>query len=232
MMVEKHRFPEKLFFILSMVESIIAFTALINLPTDPKNNFFLGFSLNRILMLSVIVIIFSFAVIQLLLRRKHQLRQTFYSRIGYIFQKNNWLYIILLFFCWNVFFLPANQFRRYEVLYSRIQPLVILIFAIIFTFLILLKIKNFPLEKNIKANLDKKTILVFGLLIGLAEIFMISTRIGLDIDHFFWGGAATPILPIVINLSLLIPILLLSKYRKNESISLNENKLQGRLYER
>jgi hypothetical protein len=120
-----------------------------------------------------------------------------------------------------VIIFPAYRFGKYEVIYSRIQPLTILLSSLIFTFLILLKFKFKKSTTNFISEINVKTILLYIFIIAVVWIFLITTRIGLDIDHDFWGGAATPILPLVLYTSLFIPILLTSLWKKSNS---DENK--------
>lgn len=220
-MVENHRFPIKLFCILSTIEAIIAFIFLVQIPTDPKNVFFAGLSINRLVILGFILIIFGISLFLLLRNRINLQEAGFIISIRRFFSKKDWLYFLLIFISWVGIIFPAYRFGKYEVIYSRLQPLVILIFSIFLTFLILLKFRINKERSDVKSIINFKLFLIISLIIGAVWIFLITTRIGLDIDHDFWGGAATPILPMVLYISILIPLLFSSFLKcKNDE---NEN---------
>lgn len=209
-MLENHRFPIKIFYIFSAIETIIAFIVLAQIPTDPKNVFFAGLSINRLLMLGLMLLFFGVSISQLLkLRINSQVPRLVFT-IKKFFLKYDWLYYLLLFSSWVVIIFPAYRFGKYEVIYSRLQPLVVLIFSILFTFLILLRFRISEEKIDLRSNIHFKLLLVFTFIIAVVWTFLITTRIGLNIDHDFWGGAATPILALVLYISLLIPILFAS----------------------
>ncbi len=209
-MLENHRFPIKIFYILSAIETIIAFFVLAQIPTDPKNVFFAGLSINRLLMLGLMLLIFGFSMFQLSKLRMNSEVPGWVVTIKKFFTKYDWLYYLLLFSSWVVIIFPAYRFGKYEVIYSRLQPLIVLFFSILFTLLILLRFRINEERIDLRSNINFRFFLAFVIIIGVVWIFLISTRIGLDIDHDFWGGAATPILPLVLYISLLIPILFTS----------------------
>ena len=213
-MTENHRFPQKLFYIFSAIETIIAFVVLARIPTDPKNVFFAGLSLNRLLLLGVMLLILGLCIFQLARLKITAHEPRLLLDINKFFTNYEWIYYLILFLCWIVIIFPAYRFGKYEVIYTRIQPLIILISSLIFTFLILLKFKIKKSSINLSSNINVKILLIFLIFVSLVWIFLITTRIGLDIDHNFWGGAATPILPLVLYTSLFIPILLTSLWKK------------------
>ena len=214
-MTENHRFPQKLFYVLSALETIIAFVVLVRIPTDPKNVFFAGLSFNRLLLLGVMLFILGLCIFQLARLKITAHEPRLLLNINKFFTNYEWIYYLILFLCWIVIIFPAYRFGKYEVIYTRIQPLIILISSLIFTFLILLKFKINKSSINLSSNINVKILLIFLIFVSLVWIFLITTRIGLDIDHNFWGGAATPILPLVLYTSLFIPILLTSLWKKS-----------------
>lgn len=215
-MTENHGFPQKLFYIFSAIETIIAFVILARIPTDPKNVFFAGFSFNRLLLLGVMIVIFGLCFFQLSRLKLTTLEPRLLLNINKFFTNYEWTYFLILFLCWIVIIFPAYRFGKYEVIYSRIQPLIVLISSLIFTFLIILKLKIKKSSFIYFSNINVKILLIYLFIIVVVWIFLISTRIGLDIDHDFWGGAATPILPLVLYTSLFIPIFLTSLWKKSK----------------
>lgn len=220
-MTENHGFPQKLFYIFSAIETIIAFVVLAQIPTDPKNIFFAGLSFNRLLLLGLMLLILGFCIFQLYRLKFTTIEPKLILNIKNFFTNYEWAYLLILFLCWIVIIFPAYRFGKYEVIYSRIQPLVILISSIIFTFLMLLKFKIKNSSINLSSNINVKILLIFLVFVSLVWIFLFTTRIGLDIDHNFWGGAATPILPLVLYTSLFLPILLTSLL-KNSRLLVNK----------
>ncbi len=214
-MVENHKFPVKIFYILSAIETIIAVIVLVRIPTDPKNIFFAELSLNRLLMLGLLLIFLGLCIFQLLKYKINSHEPGLIITIRTFFTKNDWLYYLILLLSWVVIVFPAYRFGKYEVIYSRLQPMVVLLFLIFFTFLILLRFRVNKKRIDFRQNINLKLLLAFAIIIGVVWVFLITTRIGLDIDHDFWGGAATPILPLVLYVSLFIPILYMSILRKN-----------------
>jgi len=222
-MTENHRFPQKLFYVLSAIETIIAFVVLARIPTDPKNVLIAGLSFNRLLLLGVMLLILGLCIYQLSRLKFTILEPRLLLILNKFFTNYEWAYFFILFLCWIVIIFPAYRFGKYEVIYSRIQPLIVLISSIIITLLILLKFNIKKSSIKLSSKINVKILLIFLILVSLVWIFLITTRIGLDIDHDFWGGAATPILPLVLITSLFIPILLTSLWKKSDSPENNGN---------
>ncbi|PKO07302.1 MAG: hypothetical protein CVU41_00970 [Chloroflexi bacterium HGW-Chloroflexi-3] len=216
-MTENHRFPQKLFYIFSAIETIIAFIVLARIPTDPKNIFFAGLSFNRLLLLGIMLLILAMCIFQLSRLKITTHEPRLLLNINKFFTNYEWIYYLILFSSWILIIFPAYRFGKYEVIYSRIQPLIILISSLIFTFLILLKFKIKQSPINLYSNINVKILLIYLFIVAIVWIFLITTRFGLDIDHDFWGGAATPILPLVLYTSLFIPFLLSSLRKKGKS---------------
>ncbi len=216
-MVENYRFPQKLFYILSAIETIIAFIVLVRIPTDPKNIILAGLSFNRLLMLGLMLLILGFCIFQIIRLKISSHEPRILNNINRFFTNYEWVYHLILFSSWVLIVFPAYRFGKYEIIYSRLQPLIVLIAALVFTFLILLKLKINKSKINILPNICIKAFLIFLLIITIVWSFLITTRIGLDIDHDFWGGAATPILPFVFYISLFIPFFLTSFRRISDT---------------
>jgi hypothetical protein len=216
-MNENQRFPQKLFYLMSGIEALIAFFYLVSIPTDPKNIIFLGLSLNRLIMLFLMFIIIGISGINLIKLKNKPGSPNWIEKTRLFFQKYYFLYPIIIFICWVIIFFPAYRFGKYEVIYSRIQPLLILFSLIFFQFLIFLKIKIRRTKNEFLKSINWKVFVFFSIVVLIVWIFLITTRIGLDIDHDFWGGAATPILPLVLCISLFVPFYLLFITTQNES---------------
>lgn len=215
-MSENHRFPFRQFFLLSGIEAVIAVIYLALIPTDPKNEVFMGFSMNRLIIFGIIITFLIFSVFQFWKTKQKEFEPAWFSFISKILSQIKFLQPVLMLFCWIIIFFPAYRFGKYEVIYSRVQPLLILIAVILFQFLLLLKIRIQKSSSNFIEHVDKRVLGIFLVIIIVMWVFLVTTRIGLDIDHDFWGGAATPILPLVTVLSLFIPFYLLFLFRNDE----------------
>ena len=216
-MSENQQFPQKLFYILTGIETIIAMVYLAIIPVDPKNVVLWGYSANRLILFGVMILILISSIALLSRSFKKNEDPKWIVKIRQISEKFFYIFPIILLFCWILIFFPAYRFGKYEVIFSRIQPLLVLFAIIIFQFFILLKIKIQKIESKVSFLLSKKTFFIFTFFLIFVWLFLIFTRIGLDIDHDFWGGAATPILPLVLIISVFIPFYFYFIFKNNES---------------
>lgn len=216
-MIENHRFPFRLFYFLSGIEAIIAVIYLALIPTDPKNVVFMGFSMNRLIIFGIIITVLIFSFFHFWKAKNKVFEPKWFSFISRILNQINTLQPILMLIFWLVIFFPAYRFGKYEVIYSRVQPLLILFAVIFLQFLLLKKIRILKTISTFIDLIDKKVIGIFLVIVLTVWIFLVTTRIGLDIDHDFWGGAATPILPLVAILSLFIPFYIKFLFRDDEN---------------
>lgn len=208
-MAEDSRFPTKIFMIISAVETVIALVVLVAIPPDPKNAFLFGYSKPRLLMIAGMIGLLAIFVSLLwgAIKKKSDLVNFIGMKVSLFFKTKDWLYFLILFLLWVVIFFPAYRFGKYMVVYQRLQPVIVLIAGISFTFLLLSRLKvnsgdNYPLRVH------RKPLVIIGGVIAITWMFLWFTRIGLEIDHDFWGGAATPVLPLVIYVSITASIIL------------------------
>lgn len=216
-MIENQKYPQKLFYILTGIETLIAIFYLVSLPTDPKNVIFFGLSSNRLILLMMMVFIFVFSIFSYVHVNKKPEDPKWIERIRSFFKKFYYIYPVILFLCWIIILFPAYRFGKYEVIYSRIQPLLILLSVIIFQFLILLNLKITKNKNDFLSIINWKVFGFFSLIVVIVWVFLVTTRIGLDIDHDFWGGAATPILPMMLYISIFVSFFLLFINSRNKS---------------
>ena len=211
-----NRFPFRIFYFLNGIEAIVAIIFLAYIPTDPKNVIFLGFSLNRLIIFGAMLAILGFSLFQLWKARDEYFEPRWFRFVNKFLQQIKFIAPLILLACLIVIIFPAYRFGKYEVIYSRVQPLIILLATISFQFLILLKVEI--QEKIIKIDefLDKRSLGIFFVAIISIWVFLVTTRIGLDIDHDFWGGAATPILPLVLIVSIFVPFYLFYIFKDND----------------
>ena len=128
--MEKRKFKPKyrpapitLFFLLAAFESILSGILLATIPSDSKNGLWLGFTLERWLMLSFFVLLtFFFLGTYLVLRKK----QRFFNRF-IRFSENHlkwllWIFVILFWIMFFLFFMPAYRFSHFQAYYQRLRP--------------------------------------------------------------------------------------------------------------
>ena len=206
------------FSILIILYSIIQ-TFLI--PSDPKNAFILGYSLSRwglIAIMALILVVFLYAVIRF---TKNEALNVFQWGIDYL-EKHQWIFVTALFTIVSFALTPAYRFGRYAAYYERIKPLFDLAALILILYCVFLLMQAIFINGS-RVKIHKKyawitALIFFGFL--LIWLFIITTRIGLEIDYLFWGGAATPVLfsTIVIAFYLAFSISCLLKKLNNAKI--------------
>ena len=215
-MSDTKKFPYRIFYLLCGIEAIIAIAYLASLPTDPKNIFFLGLSLNRLIILTIMVGVLLLSCFQLYQTRNLNYESKNFIIFEKILKRIVFFQPLILLGCWIVIFFPSYRFGKYEVIYSRIQPLLVLFSVIIFQLLILMRLEKSKKPTNSSNLLNKKVLGIFIVFVILIWVFLATTRIGLDIDHDFWGGAATPILPLVLIVSIFVPFYLIFTFKEND----------------
>lgn len=226
-MTENQIFPRKLFFFFCIIEVVVAFVSLIIIPTDPKNVIFLGLSFQRLLMLFFVGVGFCFLVYSLIKSTKSVISDNdFVLKTKKFFEKYEWLYLFLLFICWTVIVFPAYRFGKYQIIYQRLQPILVLFFSIILTFLLLLRLQITKNNFSWRSFIQLKTIYIFGGIVLIVWTFIQTTGIGVTIDYNYWGGGATPILPLTLNFSLFIVLLIYSQYSKIDGKNTNSQRIQ------
>jgi len=110
---------------ISLIEGLVTFTALLAIPTDPKNAIFLGYSTLRLIMMAGVVILLAVLVWLVIARNKAAgLIRTWVNRKHSPGLTNvaGWIFFILL---WLVTWFPATRLGEFADNFTRLQPVLI-----------------------------------------------------------------------------------------------------------
>ncbi|MAT42036.1 MAG: hypothetical protein CL609_06815 [Anaerolineaceae bacterium] len=185
----------KLFFGILLTINLVSLISIFQISPDPKNAFLWGYSLARwgLIALEVISLI---AILFLLIRSFNQ--GFFVNIFGYgekFITNHKWVSGTILFFTLVLVLSPPYRFGLYAAVFERLNPLIDFLGIALFIYLFFVFVCWENINSSIK--IDKK-LLRFGLFIYafllILWLFIFLTRIGLEIDYFHWGGAATPVL--------------------------------------
>ena len=176
-----------LFFIAASLEGGFALAALLQIPGDPTNNFFLGLSLSRFLMALVLLfltILFGWIAILAQKRPRWQSPDLYPKQFACL----HWLVFLGSLGLAIVLFL----FRYYDPVrflpfYERAVPLGMYLLVLGVQTSIWLLFLRFGLDlKTFKKVQFKETLIVFTVLLGVF-LFVSLTRLGLIPDTAYWG---------------------------------------------
>ena|GEM_PF-993051 len=229
--MEKRKFKPKyrpapitLFFLLAAFESILSGILLATIPSDSKNGLWLGFTLERWLMLSFFVLLtFFFLGTYLVLRKK----QRFFNRF-IRFSENHlkwllWIFVILFWIMFFLFFMPAYRFSHFQAYYQRLRPFFLFGFLAGLTGLITLffqfPAKFPPFLKVFKFSkpISKPFLVFFGCFIILF-LFIRLSGWGITPGKEAWYANAVPLESLQVVLILAFYILLLFMINKYNNI--------------
>ncbi len=166
--------------ILSILEGFIFAGTILAYPGDPKNAFLFGFSLSRLLLVGLILLIQGFLVFSLFNRRlNHRLSSTLISSSSTLKFVKEALFIAIL-LLWITIWSPPGRLGKLEASYIRFRPFLIWIELIGVQTYFLIKILNREIHTgNLFSFLKthKKSFLLAGIfLISIAVIFFLLKR--------------------------------------------------------
>jgi hypothetical protein len=193
------------FFLLPAAAGLVVFINLLLIPPDPKNIVFLGYSLNRLLLLGTSLIGILFFVATAAIVKIHPARaNAFIDRNlnkGVLFWLLFYGSLLLFAACWITAFLPDASWGRYIAYIERFRPhLYWLLFCCFQLSAGLLWWKYHAQSPALQIRFDK--LLVHTLLAGAAVvvIWLIIRLTGLGVwpGNAFWGKSGVPLLTIQI----------------------------------
>lgn len=196
-----------------LVDTLIAFAFLMASPSDPKNAIFLGYSPERIVIGSAILIMeIIFFVLTLRMTRTPELAQKFWF---IVFQKNNTSYkifglnIAIFAINWILLFLPPYRLGIVSSYFSRLIPISIaVLIASTFTAFIFF-LENRPNKESVLFTDKKDSLLVFGtvfLITLLLSMCVFVTGVGVSHPADYWYGGGVPILGLQVLFSIMMGI--------------------------
>ncbi len=199
------------FFSLAALEALVSAIYLLNLPADPKNQLILGYSLPRLIVLGIfLLLILAFSVLVVKTWSNREMAEDRLVRI--LDQKKAFRRLIicssLLFWIgWIISFTPSYRFQELSTYYLRLQPVFILITLFCAQTIVLLLFCRYgiqpdPIKNELKASRSMFMAglipLTLGLLIWLA-VAVLGFRI--VTDSIFWNETGVPILAIQVLLA-------------------------------
>ncbi len=185
----------KLFFGIIATINLISLIKIFQIPSDPKNAFFLGYSLARWGLIGIEIVSLLFVMIFLIKSFKPDFSLKIFKYGEKFFKKNLWLSGTIIFFITLLVLSPPYRFGRYAAVFERLNPLIDFwgLAVLLYLFFVLLCWADVDLMVKINKKMIRYGLILFVFLL-LLWLFIFFTRIGLEIDYFHWGGAATPVL--------------------------------------
>jgi hypothetical protein len=196
--------PFTVYLLLTAIEAFgsIAYTLLI--PTDPKNSVFLGYSLPRLVIAGLLLLICLFILV---LAYQSWKNRFWGASIWKRFISNHPLQEILILVTVILFlslfiaiFTPSYRFEKYSAYFERLFPLLIWLMLVSFQTLLPSLVLRFGWYSNgFIEELKKKkgallaSAIVLGILL-LIWIIMVLTRVGIQPDTLHWYDNGVPIL--------------------------------------
>lgn len=185
--------------------------AILNSPSDSKNTFFLGYSLERTLLsVGLISIIASllFLTLKLIRQPGHSLRlwEKLFTQKGFG-NTLTWLTLTCFIVCWIVLFMPSYRLPGNLAGYvAGLYPLLVWL-AVVGAVTIRILIRERKQESISAVMFENKpaipaALVVFALLV-LTGILIFTTGIGIRKPEDYWYGAGVPVLGLQILFSLI-----------------------------
>ena len=194
------------FFSSVALEAFVSVIYLLILPADPKNQLILGYSLPRLIVLGIfLLLILTFTVLVVKTWSNRVLAE---DHLEWILNKKNVSGVLLIcstilfWIGWIISFTPSYQFEELGTYYLRLQPVFIWITLFCAQTVLLLLYCRFgihldPIKKEVKASrsvlLAGSIPLILGLLIWLAVAVL---GFGIVTDTIFWNETGVPLLAI------------------------------------
>ncbi|MBN1304532.1 MAG: hypothetical protein JXA13_08860 [Anaerolineales bacterium] len=189
----------RLFFIFVFIMGFITFLGLILIPSDPKNNFLLGYSLSRsILLLGMLVVLVSILLIAYGFRR---------GREGIIYWLNPSLHLLVyerliwvvgiatLLTAVGMFIFRYYDPDRFLPFYIRVEP--VLVFVLLTGFTLTLFLLWLLRGLTFTHAVSRKPVYLYSgiilLVLLVVWIFVAITGLGITPDSAYWGEPGVPI---------------------------------------
>ena len=202
-----------------LITEILTFFWLIKIPGGTQKTVAFGFSLSRIILLLIPA---SLIVITLILFLNWFNSQDLFTKLIRFFTRKPrglmsvlWFLFLISALTFYLIFFPEYRLGKYLAYWQRLRPIFFCFFSISFETLLFANRKKLFSPGKFKGFLrqEKDSLRFIGktcVLILLAVLFVVLTRIGLVPDDFSWTVAAAPILIEQLYWAFVIYILLVS----------------------
>jgi len=192
-----------LYFILAAAEGLFTILYLLVLPSDQKNSFMWGYSLQRLSMVfGALFLTIGLGYLAVVFWRNQERGVRILQQI--LSRSRLYYFIILLagvglYIGWIGIFLPLYRFGEYAAYFERVRPFVIWAVLIFIQTLIPLLILRFGFNwQHLRDYIKQRLALIpLGVTLGLmvlTGIWIALTKSGITPDKKFWGNIGTPIL--------------------------------------
>ena len=207
---------------LNILEGLITIISIVLIPTDPKNAFFLGFSLSRLLIIGVSILVLGIQIILFVNIQKvlKTLERLFAS--ARLIQWIKWIGVVAAICLWLTIWFPASRLGTLAATFVRFKPLLLWLELIIFQVYVFFKLalNEVILERDYLANKNRTKvfrILFLSVLIGvlLFGLLRILTPGAVGNQLIFPPGAPLSSLQLFLGWLLFIGIYLLERNNRN-----------------
>lgn len=117
---------------LNLLEGLITIISIISIPTDPKNAFFWGFSLSRLLILGISCLVLGIQIILFVNIKKVLKTLDHLFASARLIQWIKWVGAVAAICLWLTIWFPANRLETLAASFVRIKPLLLWLELIIF----------------------------------------------------------------------------------------------------
>ena len=195
--------------ILSILETILTFIWIINIPTDPKNSIFLGFSLQRLVLLGLVIVIGLFLVF-LLNRKEGVVSLVNKSLKNKALDKTiNITGLVVFTLFWFTLWLPPDRLDLFAARFVRIKPVLFLVELVLLQLFLYIKFA-YP-NKNISLLIKKLTQnkrLVFIYFIVITSFLLIFIALNQVRSSSLLGSLVAPPESIVLPMQVFLAVVL------------------------
>lgn len=207
---------------LNLLEGLITIISILMIPTDSKNAFFLGYSLSRLIILGVSLLVLGIQIILLInLKRVLRTLERLFTSARLI-QGIKIAGIIAVIFLWLTVWFPASRLGVSAATFVRVKPLLLWVELLIFQVYVFIKLVLNEINLEVDKLTDKSRtkilqIIFFAVVIGviLFGLLRILTPDSVGAQLIFPPGAPLSSLQLFLTWLIFIGIYLLERKNSN-----------------
>lgn len=196
-----------------VIMALIAFIFLMISPSDPQNAILFGYSLERIVIGSVLlIVVISLFFLTLRLADNPEIAYKFW----FIFFKNNntsykLFFINAVVFCvnWILFFLPSYRLGVISSYYLRLLPISVCVLIVSIVTAFVFFFEHVPSRDCKIFNVKKDSLIIFKFTFFIAlllSVFVVLTGVGISNPADYWYGGGVPVLGLQVLFSIVAGI--------------------------
>lgn len=177
---KRNNFFVYIFFLLNVLEGIVAIAITTLIEKDPKNALFLGLSKSRLLLIAIaFVVLLSQLVFWVYSKKFAKFIDSFFSKSKPV-KWISWLGSIAALLLWVTIWMPAGRLGLMAALFTRLRPFLLWVEGIAFQFFILVKAVRYEIDFDfIKKFVNKyrKTAWIILALLGILALIFVCLRV-------------------------------------------------------